>query len=71
MKDLVKQSIIKEMKFGDKGFFSLVMFLRKVGKTFKNNFKKVENFRLLNAYSYTWKTQFPGIVSTLRKILKT
>lgn len=68
LRDLVKQRIVREMKFGDKGFLNPIMFLRKSGKTSKDNIIKVVDFRLLNAYSHTWKIQFLGFVSTVRNI---
>lgn len=68
LKDLVKPGVVEEMQFEDKGFCSLVMFLRKAGKACKVSIRKVVGFRLLNAYSHTWKTQFPGTVSTVREI---
>lgn len=68
--ELEPQEIVEEMKFGECGFFSLVMFLRKAGNTEPQCIRKVVDFRLLNAYSHIWKTQFPGTLPTVREIPK-
>lgn len=65
---LLAQGVINESKFEENVFFSLVMFLRKACRMGRDSIRKVVDFCLLNAYSHTWRTQFPGTLFTMREI---
>lgn len=49
---LQRQGIVQEMRFEERGFFSLVMFLKKARKAGRDSMRKVVDFRL-TAYSRT------------------
>lgn len=68
MDDFLSQGVIKELEFEGKRLFNLVMFLNKKSKVGKESIRKLVDFCLLDAYSHTWKTQFPGTLSLVMEI---
>lgn len=60
--------MVREMLPHEKGFFSSVLFIKKETVDACGMVRKVIDFRLLNAYSKTLRSDFPGTMTTLRSI---
>lgn len=57
--------VISRMEVPEKGFFSPVMSLRKIGP---QGIKKVIDFCLLKGYIRCTKANFPGMLTSIRKV---
>lgn len=57
-----KEGVISKLSVEDKGYFSLVIILRKLGG---GGVSKLIDFRLLSLYSRAWKINFQGPWSLL------
>lgn len=65
VRKLEREGIVSQLEVTKKGFYSHVMFLQKASQ---KGVRKVVDFRLLNAYALTWKTNFLGTLATIRMV---
>lgn len=66
--DIVFKGVIRKMKPGERGYFRPILFLNKNAEPGSSGLRKMMDFRLLNEYLATWRSELFGMVENLKRI---